>query len=131
MPKATRIASSLIDSTVDSASLGPVGLSATEFRCFRLATVFWFVVALPCRTWPSASFHSLDVVNHQTVDKASNPLERFNKEVKRLDDRQRRSFTPATCQSCCSNAYTSLTSWLTKINMPSVWLGKLELELSV
>jgi len=38
---ATTIASSAIDSTVDLASLGPVGMSASEVRRFHLATVFW------------------------------------------------------------------------------------------
>jgi hypothetical protein len=41
--KATTIASSSIDSTVDVGSLGPVGKSATELRFFHLATVFGLI----------------------------------------------------------------------------------------
>ena len=37
------MAFSTIDNTVDLASLGPVGMSATEVRCFHLATVFWLI----------------------------------------------------------------------------------------
>ncbi len=37
------IASSSMERTVDLASLGPVGLSATVSRCFHLATVFWLI----------------------------------------------------------------------------------------
>jgi hypothetical protein len=40
--KATMIASSSIDSTVDFGSFGPVGKSVTEVR-FLLATVFWLM----------------------------------------------------------------------------------------
>jgi hypothetical protein len=40
---ATTIASSSIDSTVDLASFGPVGRSATDVRLFHLATVFWLM----------------------------------------------------------------------------------------
>jgi len=39
-PKATMMASSSIDRTVDLASLGPVARSETEARFFHLATVF-------------------------------------------------------------------------------------------
>ena len=35
------IASSSMERTVDLASLGPVGRSATILRCFHFATVFW------------------------------------------------------------------------------------------
>jgi hypothetical protein len=41
--KATIIASSSTDSTVDFGSLGPVGRSAVEVRFFHLATVFWLI----------------------------------------------------------------------------------------
>lgn len=36
-------ASSSVESTVDRGSLGPVGKSATEFRVFHFATVFWLI----------------------------------------------------------------------------------------
>jgi hypothetical protein len=36
-------ASSSIDSTVDRATLGPVGKSAVDVRFFHLATVFWLI----------------------------------------------------------------------------------------
>ena len=36
------IASSSMERTVDLASLGPVGRSATILRCFHYATVVWF-----------------------------------------------------------------------------------------
>ena len=39
--KATMIASSSNDRTVEWASFGPVGRSATEDRFFHFATVFW------------------------------------------------------------------------------------------
>jgi hypothetical protein len=41
--KATIIASSSIDSTVDLGSFGPVGTSVTEVRYFHFATVFWLM----------------------------------------------------------------------------------------
>jgi Protein of unknown function (DUF3604) len=41
--KATMIASSLMERTVDLASLGPVGRSAAVSRCFHFATVFWLI----------------------------------------------------------------------------------------
>ena len=37
------IASSSMERTVDLASLGPVGRSATILRCFHFATVFWLI----------------------------------------------------------------------------------------
>ena len=40
------IASCSTVSTVDFASLGPVGRSVVEVRFFHLATVFWLI---PCR----------------------------------------------------------------------------------
>ncbi len=41
--EATTIASSSSDSTVDRASFGPVGRSATDVRRFHLAIVFWLI----------------------------------------------------------------------------------------
>src|ERR1700752_4908781 len=39
----TIIPSSSMERTVDLASLGPVGRSATVSRCFHLAVVFWLI----------------------------------------------------------------------------------------
>jgi len=41
--KATTIASSSTERTVDFGSLGPVGKSLTDERCLDLATVFWLI----------------------------------------------------------------------------------------